>query len=489
MLQQQEINTVSAAITEYGQDLRKMNFDYAAWDNMYDYVKSQKTEFIDDNFDTAFFLREKLNVLMVTDSLGNIIAEKGIEDDTSSLLNLNKLSINGSFKYMQIMQARPYSVQSYSGIISTDIGNFIFAISSIKSDSSDFLPANGFLIFMRRLDNTFISQLSKKLQIKLSVEPYTINDTDIPELAVNTPIEHFKETKFRLLVDEFDTPFFVLKISNTQTYRTQLITPALLFTIGIQFLLLICTKVILKIKMERPIGKVIKSINLMTENKTISQLHTSNHITEFRQLIGQFNALVETINVQQKQLSELSKTDPLTQLPNRLAFQQHYASEWAHLQRNQTHFAILMCDIDYFKKYNDALGHLAGDDALIKVAQALKSCTKRTNDIVARFGGEEFIILFSSISYIGLEQKIKDLLSSIEALKIPHPNSDISDYISLSIGATIVSPIQSTSQEMDLSKATKVADDALYQAKENGRNQGKVLQFEQENQTDVIYAD
>ncbi len=167
-----------------------------------------------------------------------------------------------------------------------------------------------------------------------------------------------------------------------------------------------------------------------------------------------------------KKLKELSVTDHLTKLPNRRYFQEFIEREWKRAIRYKEHISAIMVDIDFFKRYNDALGHQRGDMVLRKVANALKSITRRAGDLVARFGGEEFIIILGRTreeSAIKIAEKIR---KSVEELKIKHPDSNISEYITVSLGVASVIPIKETSCE----KLIKAADEALYKAKERGRN-------------------
>jgi diguanylate cyclase (GGDEF)-like protein len=125
-----------------------------------------------------------------------------------------------------------------------------------------------------------------------------------------------------------------------------------------------------------------------------------------------------------------------------------------------------MIDVDYFKKYNDSLGHLEGDKALISIAQCLKNQVKRETDFVARFGGEEFICL---LPFIGKDEAVefaKILVQSVEDMKIPHPMSEHSKYVTISVGMATVIPNENNTYNELMNNADK----ALYKAKETGRN-------------------
>ncbi len=164
------------------------------------------------------------------------------------------------------------------------------------------------------------------------------------------------------------------------------------------------------------------------------------------------------------QLEELSMIDGLTRIPNRRYFDDNYTKNFHDAQREKTSLVILMIDVDHFKKYNDNYGHGQGDDCLIKIATALKNTIKRPTDFVSRYGGEEFVVLLKNIDADGAKNVAHNIINAVNDLKIPHEYSPTSDHVTISVGMAL--------KENDLSQAEllKKADDALYRAKEGGRN-------------------
>ena len=130
----------------------------------------------------------------------------------------------------------------------------------------------------------------------------------------------------------------------------------------------------------------------------------------------------------------------------------------------------MLCDIDYFKFYNDTYGHQAGDACLQTIAGAINIAVQRTSDLAARYGGEEFGIILPTTNDKEAKQLAEKIVKAVRELKIPHSKSEVSSYVTLSVG--IASIIPSSNQE----PATLIswADKALYKAKENGRNQAVV---------------
>lgn len=170
-------------------------------------------------------------------------------------------------------------------------------------------------------------------------------------------------------------------------------------------------------------------------------------------------------------LCKLSTTDGLTGIANRHALDRYLDDEWRRTLRNNGQLSFMMIDVDYFKKYNDTYGHMQGDECLKSVAGILKRFTQRAGDIAVRFGGEEFLVASSMIdkqSAVFVAEKIR---RDVEALKIAHERSDVSDYVTVSIGVISVYP----EQGMSPADIINGADRALYQAKESGRNRIVVM--------------
>ncbi|NJL90912.1 MAG: diguanylate cyclase [Coleofasciculaceae cyanobacterium SM2_1_6] len=166
------------------------------------------------------------------------------------------------------------------------------------------------------------------------------------------------------------------------------------------------------------------------------------------------------------ELKKLANLDGLTQVANRRRFDDYFLQEWSRAMREGQWLSLILCDVDYFKPYNDHYGHLAGDDCLQRVAQTMNDHVQRPADLVARYGGEEFVVLLPNTSSGGAEQVARNLQSRIQSLRLPHAQSTVKPYVTMSLGVASVIPRANLSPE-DLISA---ADQALYQAKHQGRD-------------------
>jgi len=171
-------------------------------------------------------------------------------------------------------------------------------------------------------------------------------------------------------------------------------------------------------------------------------------------------------------LDEEVHYDSLTGIYNRRFFDDNIKRITKSLSRNNGVLSVMMLDIDFFKKYNDTYGHRMGDECLKAVAKALFE-TARIDDCVIRYGGEEFVILLPNTNESDAGKIAARLLKNVRSLEIPHINSDIADYVSISIGAT-TSKVKLNHQHMDYIQR---ADEALYMSKNSGRDRYTHLKY------------
>ena len=170
-------------------------------------------------------------------------------------------------------------------------------------------------------------------------------------------------------------------------------------------------------------------------------------------------------------LREQNNQDGLTGIANRRRFNEVLEKEWRRGRRNHKPLAVVMMDIDYFKSYNDNYGHLAGDDCLKEVSGLLHRALKRPADMLARYGGEEFVALLPETDLSGSQVLAEELRLWVERAKLPHAYSAIGDTVTISLGVSAIIPGEDNDVDMLINRA----DQALYQAKNNGRNRVEAM--------------
>lgn len=200
---------------------------------------------------------------------------------------------------------------------------------------------------------------------------------------------------------------------------------------------------------------ILLTFTLIYVYSTSATIHSDYRDSIRNQLIAEERAVI---------LEELSTTDQLTQLKNRMYFDLKFDEEWQRGTRTGTPLSILMLDLDHFKSINDTYGHVFGDECLKKVAKALSQGLNRRSDCIARYGGEEFVILLHDTDAKELKYIADKLLKEIANIKLGFNARPV--LVTCSIGGATNIPMIGENGE-DL---LKLADTALYSAKNNGRN-------------------
>ncbi len=192
----------------------------------------------------------------------------------------------------------------------------------------------------------------------------------------------------------------------------------------------------------------------------------ADRTTELQQEVQHRAAAEAALQVANQQLRRLAYLDGLTQIANRRLFDERLQHEWLRLKREQLPLSLILCDVDYFKQYNDTYGHQLGDDCLRTVAQAIAACVRRPADLAARYGGEEFVVLLPNTDVAGAIAVAKTIQVAIKQQQIPHATSAVSQYLTASFGVASGIPTDTSAPATMLLDA----DRALYQAKLAGRD-------------------
>lgn len=221
--------------------------------------------------------------------------------------------------------------------------------------------------------------------------------------------------------------------------------------------------------------KPIKKIEFMARVNSAIRLRkeTKARIEREKELLQ----LSEELREANHKLEKMALVDGLTGISNRRLFDKTLKNELKRAKREKSYISLIMIDIDNFKAYNDTYGHQEGDQCLKEVASVLDENTKRAADFAARYGGEEFAVILPDTAQAGALKIAEDIRKGIMNLKIKHRNSDTADYVTVSLGVSSIKSEKEINQALIKSFIEK-ADQALYQAKENGRNKTVYQSFE-----------
>ena len=491
---EQEISALNFAFEQMSRPLHTINYDYAVWDKTYSYMKTssvadkryyEQHEYPDDTFKSL-----KVDGVFIFDNQNNVVFNKGFrhnseneklefhlvdfaESPENKLLSpLNKIALPPQ----EQPYTHPSSVPTKNGLIATKYGPALYNSSSIlQSNRSG--PIMGYIVFIRLIDEEFMADLSKYTAAGVEMENVNATEdvTQIPYLGTDFELTKLQPTSERLVRNIDGQPLIKFTLYHTNATPPPIMGSSIYILMTEMSILLLLAYFLYFYFLVRPVRKLALDIEEMDKTREIKQLRYHYPITELVNVATHFNALMGTIQEQTKQLNEQVYIDKLTNIPNRRAFEQRLETYCQLLARQQIGFTLIIADVDHFKEFNDALGHLAGDEALIKVAQILSQQFYRADDICARFGGEEFIMLLRDIPDTALDNKLNGMMQAFSDLALPHPSSSTAAHVTVSLGICTVQAVEAyefkQAAEIIGQQVASMADKALYQAKKSGRNQ------------------
>jgi diguanylate cyclase (GGDEF)-like protein/PAS domain S-box-containing protein len=230
-------------------------------------------------------------------------------------------------------------------------------------------------------------------------------------------------------------------------------------------------------RQERKTGQYLADYLIRTKSGESSWLgdHSFPWLDESGNLIGSVGILSDIterrrVEAALRQMNQdlllLATLDGLTGVANRRSFDEFISREWGRMRREQASISLILCDIDFFKLYNDTYGHQAGDDCLRRVARAISNSVKRPTDLVARYGGEEFAVILSNTDAKGAVNIAENVRRQVEELSVTHHQPSGSQILTISCGVSSMIP----DEDSALDRLIALADKGLYEAKKQGRN-------------------
>ena len=466
----QIIHTIDNEINQLGSFAR----DWAAWDDSYRFMQDHNTAYIDSNMGGD-----------VTEVLGTV-----------GLLYLD-LDINEFYSFTDPGQQQRFDsiitqVKSEKELILNAVKNgthrillynqeldahFWYVIEEIVPTDND-QPANGYLVLCKEIDENFYEKVSHLSNSKIILAGDVENknfDCSVPIVIGNfcQRVDLIDASKALLNIKITDNlgkkPIF-LQAETNRLLNVQ-IKKAFKNTLTIilvsRLIIILLNLITVHLLIIKPASYLANKFAFFAQTRELAERLKLSGPYEIRELTSSANMMLDELEDMHQQLKLMSHTDELTQVYNRRCFHELFIAERASAIREKKHLTILLLDIDYFKSYNDNYGHIAGDRCLAKIADVLKQTLKRTNDIVARFGGEEFIILLKNTPNDGARVVCDRIAEAMKREAIPHEFSPAANYVTCSIGGVSVIPKETTKEQ----NMILVADEMLYKAKEQGRNQ------------------
>ena len=483
-------NSIKILLKSIENKLQRMGYiseDYAKWDTLYNIFESDGDNldyFVKDNFSADTLKNLHTSYVGLYDINKNFMWNGyliGEEFDSKvEIIDLKSLKIIDILENSKNKE-NILDIYTYYGI------NYFFSISKIKkTDYSG--EAIGYFIFASEIDAEYIEFLGEQNNMKIEYIPKTLENKDYFEKKIELIEENSKGKEYKYYYDNEENHYvyfknvlgeatFILKLNFYDGIsKEELSIPQERYLqTSLAFIIMLLLYIISKKKIVKPIEDLSTHIVKIIDSNKYDEVIENPSTYEVENLVNSFNRLIKKINIQNKQienmngyLRDLAYIDPLTKLYNRRKFQEKYDEFVILSKKNNKEIALILCDVDYFKPYNDYYGHIAGDKVLIELSEVFQEVFQlEKEEIVFRYGGEEFAMLLYDKTLIEMEEKLKELQEKIKKLNIEHNCSEASTNLTLSFGFIIFKYDEFDS----INEAIHKADKALYTAKEKGRNQ------------------
>jgi len=460
-LQAEEVSRVKTVIDLQKEDLARSLNNYAAWEGMSDFTRSPSESFTARNLRTHTFAAQKLSGVFIFDPNMKLIWGRHYDAITKQDKSFDEIRYRFGALLADSMRSSKDKIEPLVKFLVFNNQPALLATSRIcNRDGVD--CTRGYMMFIKPIDGSFSRMLKQATGV--NVEVYTKQQARAAEIAKRDNITVLE----RLDYQNKSTVCIVINHSVTMpSYITWGELSAMLafavFMFG--FNLCVVHVMIKPIKQARfALCHLDKNSQTITEeDKFISH--------EMRDFAGRINEVFAELEQSRSELEWLSHHDALTKVGNRRKLQAY----WHDIKSKpgNPYVSVALIDIDHFKSFNDNYGHLEGDFILNEVATQLSMAKSSCDKFIARYGGEEFCIIFSSAQAINNAQEADILLDAINQLAIPHVHSSIAEYVTISIGIADCSR-QPLDNQHDI---FLVADAALYEAKQSGRNQAKISPY------------
>jgi diguanylate cyclase (GGDEF)-like protein len=483
---EQDLQRVLGALEKEIRHLDEVCWDWAGWDDMYAFVESRDPRFIASNLVLSTFLDNRINLIYLYDRQGRLLwgeAHETTEGRPLALALFEKPALAEILALPGLVPGdhSPADVR-ISGILPTEHGPMLLSVRPVLT-SENRGPMKGTLVMGRLLDAALAADLAEQTRLDFFVgQPELPAEEKGFRFDPDGGFPQFDKSRNDRLVtyqscpDLRGKPAFVIRVESPRTLvgtLRMMMRHAVVSLLVAGLALFVLLSALLQRIVLGPISRLTEHARIIrTDGDLSARIHLRRR-DEIGQLSCEFDGMMAEIEQKTSQiamanseLQRLSREDMLTRLANRRKFEECLDQEWQRMFRESRPLSLILCDLDFFKLFNDTYGHQEGDRCLKLVAGALLEQTRRPTDLVARYGGEEFAIVLADTEKAGALSVAEAVRSAVRLLKIPHRASTIDPYVTLSAGVATLVPEAELAPEVLVS----LADQALYRAKQQGRN-------------------
>jgi len=493
-----DINRVERTLERETVHLERMLHDWASWDDSVEFVSTKSQDYIDSNLMDDTFSNEKLNLMAYYATDGQQIWARALDFETMKPIELP------GFPLLQLspddpLSPKPQKDQALSEVNSRGIvmiGDTPMIVASRPVLTSyNKGPIMGTMIMGKLLKKQLIESLIEQTKVPFHIVPLNNTTKTLAGYpAVFEEREYFLDLTIpettgisRLITSIYGKPAFWIEATLPKQIEPKgmaAIWMATNFALVAGLFITLLMFGLLYFILLRPIRMLTDHANSIEKASDFNRRLGSQRQDEFGSLARAFDRLIERVEKQtgdltvaNTELERLSYLDGLTRISNRRMFDSRLEVEWKRLGRKEYSLALIMGDIDHFKRYNDTYGHQAGDDCLRVIGQTIAAQLRRPSDLVARYGGEEFVILLPNTTLYGARIVAENIRMKVESVRLQAESSPVSAFITISMGVTATTE---HSRNVTPHSLVAAADKALYEAKNNGRNRVAIQAFDDE---------
>ncbi len=453
--QNEEVHRVNTLINLHKNDLAKSLSDYAAWDEVVDFIEGNNDDLLVDSINEHSFSALQVNGVFIFDADVSLVWGRMYDYIYQQDLSYDEIRYNFGALLAESLRSREDRITPFVRFLVIDEQPYLLATSRV-CNSDGFECNKGFMMMLKSLGSVFSHTLQQGTGLEVYIKTKRDDDTIWDEAQDNISIIEKNDyrndqTVFLEIHHSVKLPPFITWGELSAVFAFAVFMFA--FNLSVAHI------------MVRPIKRARITLDSLMSGESSQLTQQDTFISyEMRDFVFRVNEVIRQLESKQQELEWIAHHDALTKVGNRRSLQQH----WQTLVENQPKYtSLLLIDIDYFKPFNDHYGHIEGDSVLQQVACALKEASTQCSKFVARFGGEEFCVVLSSDSPINNQQEAEWLRAGVETLNIRHNYSPIATQLTVSIGVADcgLRPLE------DLQDLFLLADRALYEAKDAGRNQ------------------
>jgi diguanylate cyclase (GGDEF)-like protein len=460
--------------------LGEFSQDWAHWDETYDFVDTFSQSYFDGNLTEDVTASTPADVIALYGADGrprHLGVYRALEPPEAALAMLDGVGIIYREVVLPLLEPGADEHSQRADLFVWDGRPLMVSGHAIlRSDHSG--PARGVLLMAALLDDDRLERLADQTLVDFDVtfhppghvptsdgatfqtptgDPGTIHTTTADRLQLGVALPAAGGGQFEFMTD----------FERRMTRQGAIVLILALAISTLSFVLLVGGLYyrLLARSFLLPLRSMVDVLERIEDHRDLAARLPIEGAAELQRLARSFNAMMSEVETQRDEITLLSLTDELTGLPNRRQFEQAWQREWQRALRRSEPLAILLADIDRFKAYNDRYGHLDGDDCLRRVAQAMKGALKRRTDFIARFGGEEFVLILPDTGSAGALTAAQRIRDAVRALQLPQEGAD-SRIVTISIGVHAATP----DADSRLDDWIAQADTALYDAKAAGRD-------------------